>query len=351
MFGPYDENPPLWGLDGVPADYAGELLPPDLEATLPHFERAVVRVPRLGTVGIKTCVSGPIAVTPDNRPLVGPAWGFENFWLAEGFTGGIAMGGGIGHSLAEWIVAWRARHRSSRVRSAPFRRLRQRSVTRASRAGRPSPIISASIFRIGNGRPRGRSRPRPAMTSWSGMGRSSARPMAGKSRDGSRPKGVERKDRHSYRRSNSFEHVGEECRAVRERVGLYDLTPAAKYELSGQGPRPGSTGSSRPACPTGPARIALGYVLTPAGGVLCELTVTCLAEDHFYLVGPTVAERHHFDVLAKALPRDGSVSLRNVTSALRSLRDRRAESPRPAGEASPMPISRMRPSPGGRRAP
>jgi dimethylglycine dehydrogenase len=62
--------------------------------------------------------------------------------------------------------------------------------------------------------------------------------------------------------------------------------------------------------------MGLGYVLTPSGGVLCEFTVTRLDEDRFYLVGATIAERHHFDVLAKALPRDAGVSLRNVTSAL-----------------------------------
>jgi len=104
MFGPYDEDPPTFAVDGMPADYAGELLPPDIDATLPYFQRALARVPKLGAVGIRSCVTGPIAVSPDNRPLVGPAWGLENFWLAEGFTGGIAMGGGIGRCLAQWIT-------------------------------------------------------------------------------------------------------------------------------------------------------------------------------------------------------------------------------------------------------
>jgi dimethylglycine dehydrogenase len=99
-------------------------------------------------------------------------------------------------------------------------------------------------------------------------------------------------------------------------VGLYDLTPAAKYELSGRGAAAWLDRQLATRLPQRRGELGLGYVLTSAGGVLCEFTVTRLDEDRFYLVAPTVAERHHFDVLAKALPRDAGVSLRNVTSAL-----------------------------------
>jgi dimethylglycine dehydrogenase len=125
---------------------------------------------------------------------------------------------------------------------------------------------------------------------------------------------VERKDQHSYRRSNYFEHVREECRAVRERVGVYDLTPAAKYELCGRGAAAWLDRQLATRLPDRTGKISLGYVLTRSGGVLCEFTVTRLGEDRFYLIGPTVAERLGFDVLSKALPKDTSVSLRNVTS-------------------------------------
>jgi dimethylglycine dehydrogenase len=315
MFGPYDENPPLWALDGVPADYAGELLAPDLEATLPHFERAVVRVPRLGTVGIKTCVTGPIAITPDNRPLVGPAFGLENLWLAEGFTGGIAMGGGIGHSLAEWIVEGEPGidlHEFDPRRFGAYANKRYTSIKSreafANNFGVNFPDWEWPAARPLKTSPCHDKMERHGAVFGATYGWEIPRWFA--------PEGVERKDRHSYRRSNYFEPVREECRAARERVGLYDLTPAAKYELSGRGAAAWLDRQLATRLPQRQGEIGLGYVLTPAGGVLCEFTVTRLDEDRFYLVGATVAERHHFDVLAKALPRDASLSLSNVTSAL-----------------------------------
>ena len=100
---------------------------------------------------------------------------------------------------------------------------------------------------------------------------------------------------------------------MRERVGLYDLSPASKFEVSGARSAEwldAILASGLP--PVG--RSALCYLLTRSGGVACEFTLSRLAEDRFYLVGATVAERHHFDVLARLLPDGGSVSLRNLTS-------------------------------------
>ena len=133
------------------------------------------------------------------------------------------------------------------------------------------------------------------------------------------PTGVERRDRHSYRRSNYFEHVAQECRAVRERVGTYDLTPAGKYEVSGPGAAAWLDRRLASRLPDRPGRSALCYLLTSAGHICCELTITRLSENHFYLVGSTIGERHSFDILTKALPSDGSVMLQNVTSGFGAL--------------------------------
>ena len=106
MFGPYEPPEKLehFALDGVPEWFGADLLPEDMEAVEAHWETAIELVPALGRAGIRRNVRGPICTTPDNLPLVGPAWGLRNFWLAQGCSGGILMGGGIGHYLSEWMI-------------------------------------------------------------------------------------------------------------------------------------------------------------------------------------------------------------------------------------------------------
>ncbi len=313
MFGPYDQDPPVFGLDGMPSDYEGELLPPDIDATLPYFQRAVVRVPKLGEVGVRTCVSGPIAVSPDNRPLVGPAPGLSNFWLAEGFTGGIAMGGGIGRCLAEWITQGEPSIDLHEFDPRRFGTYANRSYAciKAKEAFAANFGINYPDWDWPSARP---AKTSPCYEKLKQHGAVFGAVYGWEVANWFAPPGVEAKDRNSYRRSNYFEYVGRECRAVRELVGMYDLTSSSKYDVCGPGAASWLDGLFASRLPARPGQGSLCYLLTALGGVECEFTVTRLAEDHFYLVGPTAAERHHFDVLSKALPNDGSVTLRNVTS-------------------------------------
>src|SRR5262249_56353961 len=102
--------------------------------------------------------------------------------------------------------------------------------------------------------------------------------------------------------------VGGECHGLGEGVGLYDLTGSSKFEVAGAGAAAWLDGLLASRIPAEPGRASLCYLLTAAGRIECEFTVTRLGENRFYLVGPTVAERHHFDVLSRALPRDGNVT-------------------------------------------
>jgi dimethylglycine dehydrogenase len=315
MFGPYDQDPPLFAVDGMPPDYEGELLPPDYDVTLPHFVRAERRVPYLGRVGIRSCVSGPIAITPDNRPLVGPAWDVRNFWLAEGFTGGVAIGGGIAQSLAEWIVNGEAVIDLHEVDPRRFGRFANKRYTSAkakeafaNNFGINYPDWEWPAARPGKTGPTYEKLKLKHAVFGTVYGWEVAAWFA--------PSEIEAEDRHSYRKSNSFDHVGNECRTLRKRVGMYDLTPAAKYEVAGSGAETWLRSFLTSPLPVRLGRTRLCYRLTESGGVECEFTVTRFAIDCFYLVAATAAERHHFDTLLKALPTDGSVTLRNLTSTL-----------------------------------
>jgi dimethylglycine dehydrogenase len=103
MMASNDPNPPIWAENGVPVGLGQELLLPDMDRMIDQFEAAAKVVPMLENAGIKEIVNGPIAHTPDGSPLVGPAWGLPNFWLAEGNTFGILLAG-RGKYLSEWII-------------------------------------------------------------------------------------------------------------------------------------------------------------------------------------------------------------------------------------------------------
>ncbi len=129
------------------------------------------------------------------------------------------------------------------------------------------------------------------------------------------PAGVEARDVWSFRRSNYFEHVGNECRMLRERVGVIDLTPFTKHEVSGPGAAAWLDGLVANKVPTQTGRIALCHALTKRGGIRSEFTITKLADERFYVVSAGAAERYDTDYLRRRLPGDASVELRNVTGA------------------------------------
>ena len=104
ILGPYEHGAPCCYVDGPDEHSEYELFEADLDRLEPHIEAAIARVPAFGEVGIKQMYNGAICYTPDGNPIIGPAWGLNNFWLNEGHSFGITAAGGAGWQLAEWIV-------------------------------------------------------------------------------------------------------------------------------------------------------------------------------------------------------------------------------------------------------
>jgi dimethylglycine dehydrogenase len=129
------------------------------------------------------------------------------------------------------------------------------------------------------------------------------------------PPGVERRDVWSFRRTNYFEHVGNECRRLRSGVGVIDLTPFTKHEVSGPGVEAWLDSLVANKVPVKIGRVALCHALTRRGGIRSEFTISKLAEQHYYIVSAGAAERYDGDYLQRHLPGDGSVQLRNITTA------------------------------------
>jgi hypothetical protein len=198
ILGPYEKGAPAWAVDGVSESFGQELLAPDIDRLEPHINAAINRVPAFGKVGVKDCINGPIPYTPDGSPLIGPAWGLKNFWLAEGFSFGITAAGGAGDLLTDWMVEgeptidpWEwtpalrpyANKRYTKIKNEVLRRLH--------------PSLSA-----GRAARRAAGQDRALLRPHEGAGRRPARNTAGSGRTGSRLKEQEGQSRFAAPTSN-----------------------------------------------------------------------------------------------------------------------------------------------------
>jgi len=129
------------------------------------------------------------------------------------------------------------------------------------------------------------------------------------------PAGTEAHDVMSFRRTNYFQHVGAECRRIREQVGVIDLTPFTKHAVRGPGAEAWLDSLVANKVPAKVGRMALSHALTQRGGIRSEFTITKLGDESFYLVSAGAAERYDADFLAKRLPAGGEVALSNITTS------------------------------------
>ncbi len=314
ILGPYEKGAKAWAVDGVPKGFGQELLPGDIDRLELHIDAAINRVPIFGKAGIKDCINGPIPYTPDGNPIVGPAWGLKNFWLNDGHSFGITAAGGAGWQLAEWIVEAEPGIDMLGVDPQRYGGYANKQYTKLKNEEAYEHVFI--VHYPDEERPAAR----PAKTSPCHE-RLDARGAVWGQRYGWErpnwfaPKGVERKDDWSFRRSKYWEHVGNECKMTRERATIIDITSFTKHEVSGPGAEAYLDRMVARKLPKRIGRVSLSHALTPSGGVRSEFTVTRWGPNQFYLVSSGAAERYDNDLLVKQLPDDGSVTLTNLTTS------------------------------------
>jgi dimethylglycine dehydrogenase len=338
LLGPYEKGAPVCYVDGPGAESEYELFQEDLDRLAPHIETAIARVPAFGEVGVKKVYNGAIAYTPDGSPIVGPAWDVPNFWLNEGHSFGVTAAGGAGWQLAEWIVegeptidmlgvdprrfgpyASRSylKTKNEEAYSLVFtihypdeERVAARPLKRAPCYDRMKDLGAVFGTVYGWERPNWFAPPGYALSEADLdrpdvlLNENFAHPAAGEPI----------REKWSFRRSNYFRFVGEECRNVHENVGLQDMSPFAKAIVSGRGAETWLDSILANRIPKKIGRVGLCHLLTARGGVRSEFTVFRTGQESFYLVSAGALERHDHDVLRKLLPPDGSVRFAPVTT-------------------------------------
>src|SRR5438874_10183884 len=237
----------------------------------------------------------------------------RNVWINEGHSFGITAAGGAGWQLAEWIVEGEPGIDMLGVDPRRFG-----AYTSKRYLVQKNEETYRNVFTL-HFPDEERPDARPAKTSpvYDRLDASGA--VWGQRYGWERanwfaPPGVERRDRWSFRRSDYFEHVGNEARLMRERAGVIDLTPFTKHEVTGPKAEAWLDGLVANKVPSKTGRLALCHALTRRGGIRSEFTITKIDEGNYYVVSAGAAERYDSDYLFKSLPADGSVALRNITN-------------------------------------
>ncbi len=314
LVGIYEHNgiTQAWAPSGFPNwDSDCELFSDDLERLMPWLARAMECMPVLEAAGIKRIVNGAIPHSADGPPLLGPVAGLKNFWHCCGSSFGIAQGAGCGKYLAQWILYGDAEINMTEFDPRRFGGYADDDYMQAK--GFQDYGMTYLTPLPGEELPAARDcRTSPLQKTLQAHGCVYTQTFGWERPKWFSPDG--RTEQYSYRRNNVFEVVRDECLAVRERVGILDLTGFAKYEVSGPDAEVFLNRICANRIPVKPGRIGLVHVLSEAGRIQAEMTVTRLDDDRFYLLSAAAAELRDLDFLCHGQLPDEEVSINNVTN-------------------------------------
>jgi dimethylglycine dehydrogenase len=302
ILGPYERNAPARFPYDVPAGFRADLFPLDLERIEAEYMSFIHRLPSSETVGLKDDFNGPICYTPDGNPLVGPAPGLRNMWLAEGFSFGITAAGGTGEYLAQMMTAGEA---EIDMASLDPRRFGDWITTEY--AARKNEECYEHVFILHHpDEEREACRPlrtapvydrQKALGAQFGQVNGWERPIYYGPADA--PTDFDH-DARSFRRGGWWQYAVDEAKAIRETAGLIDATAFAKHRISGPGATAFLDWFTTNTLPK-VGRINLTYALTPTGTTRTEYTIVRLAEDDYYLVSAGAWHAYDEDFLYNAV--------------------------------------------------
>ena len=291
LLGTYEQDNRPWAPKETPWDFVFQLLPHDLDRIAPELEKAFEHFPLVGKAGIQKFVNGPFTFSPDGNPLVGPIKGMRGMWMANAVMAGLSQGGGVGLSLATWMTTgdpgadiWamdvarygdyaNLAYTNAKVRENYSRRFRITFPNEELTAARP--LHTTPIH----------DRLTDHNAVW-GAGFGLEHPLW------FQKPGLEPIENVTFHRSNAFDVVAEESRAVRERVGFSEASNFAKYKVTGDGAAAWLQGLFTNSLPK-VGRTNLTAMLNPQGKIVGEFSVSRIGDDEFFLFGSQAAEVHH----------------------------------------------------------
>jgi len=287
----YEQPCEPWALNGTPWEFGHELLPDNLDKVSDSIEFAYLRFPVLERAGVKTVIHGPFTFAPDGNPLVGPVPGLRNYWSACAVMAGFSQGGGVGLTLAQWMVE-----------GEPERDVTGLDVARYGNwvtPGYTAPKVIEfyqkrfSVSYPNEERPAARPhRTTPMYDIFNDLGavwgHQFGLEVPNYFAQGDEP----RYETPSFVRSDAFGATGREVRAVREGVGINEVQNFGKFAVNGPNARAWLDRIMAGRVPQ-EGRLTLTPMLAPSGRLIGDFTISCLGPETFQLTASYGAQAIH----------------------------------------------------------
>ncbi|WP_320179271.1 FAD-dependent oxidoreductase [Roseovarius pacificus] len=292
LIGAYERDMRFWAEEGTPLDFAHDLFPDDLERIMENVMRAMERVPVAAEAGIKRVINGPMIWSPDSNVILGPVPERKGYFMCGGIIPGFSQSAGMGLMVAQWITtgemqydmfAWDMARFGEWANDRAFVKAKVRDVY-AHRFAIHYPNEERAA-----GRPL---RTRPVYEVQKQMGA-----VFGLNYGWEHPQwfadapGVQ--DSNGFTRQNWWGPVGEECRMLRARAGIIDISNFAKYRVRGPGAEDWLNAVFANTMPKSVGRSCLTPLISVRGGIAGDATVTRVAGDEFRVISSGMAERYH----------------------------------------------------------
>ncbi|MDF1718497.1 MAG: FAD-dependent oxidoreductase [Antarcticimicrobium sp.] len=313
LVGAYERDMRFWAEGGTPLDFAHDLFPDDLERIEENMMRAIDRVPAVGTAGIKRVINGPMIWSPDANVLFGPVPEMTGYFCCNGIIPGFSQSGGMGLMAAQWITegetqydmfAWDmarfgdwadAGFTKAKVRDVYANRFSIHFPNEERAAGRP--VRTRPVYEMQRG-----------MGAVFGLNYGWEHPLWFADAQGTQ-------DTNGFTRQNWWGPVGAECRMLRQRAGIIDISNFAKYRVAGPGAEDWLNALFANRMPRAVGRSCLTPLIGRRGGIAGDFTVTRLGEEEFWVIGSGMAERYH-QRFFRAVPLPEGTEFESLTEAV-----------------------------------
>ncbi|MDA8813774.1 FAD-dependent oxidoreductase [Candidatus Pseudothioglobus singularis] len=311
LLGTYEPQSTPWSLDGTPQTFGHDLLEPDLDRIADRLALAFERIPSLQNAGIKDTINGPFVFSPDGNPMIGPVPGMKNYWTAVGVMAGFCQAGGVGKTLAEWMIEGEPSIDVWAMDIARFGDFAtpEWGVIKSSENYERRFVMTFPNETLPKGRRQKTTSIYDRLTQkgavWQdSFGLENVLWFASSPEDAY--------EEPTFHRSRSHEYVAKEVEAVRASVGASEVANFANHKFTGKGAKAFLNKVLAGRIPR-PGRVNLTPMLLESGKLNGDLTVACIDDETYYLFGSSVAQNMHLRWFGMHLEGVQDVVYQNMT--------------------------------------